>query len=262
MAEFGLMRINGEKWDNIQNGIKQFVSSKSKDKVDSNKNEVEWLSIIDNVENKNNGILGDISVITHHIRKRIDTEDDLTDQIYTHYTNTTRNISFIKPVDSNDYIWLSFEKGASNVVNNLTSFLNLPIAIRHRISFNEDFIEYLNTSNNSYPGYSNIFGSDMQSVKRKAEHNKHRLVETYYDLGTRENNVQEKFTNAAGVLITPPSQMSSILPSLELVITTNGWIVINPKVQNPSIAILYSSLIYGYQRISKSFNAFQSLHIP
>lgn len=258
MAEFGLIKIQGKDWDGIYNGVKEYADKHSKGKVDLNKNEVNWFSIYTEPI-KNSKLLSNLLICTQHIRKKIDSEDELTGKIYPYYRNIKRDITFMKPSESDEYVWVAFEKGASLSVNNIMSFFNLPVTYRRKVDFNEDFIEYLNTLEKSDVNYSKIFDSDMQSVKRRADKKKHRLVESYSDLGTREGGVKEKFRSAAGVKITPSASMASVIPTIDLVITSDGWISTGVSLKDPSPSVLYSALIYGYHRIIDAFNVFQTL---
>lgn len=258
MVKIGVMKIDGKKWDDIENAIVKITQEMGKEKVDRNEDNSEWYE--NNGKLASNGpILGKIIVVTYHTRKKIESIDDLTEQIYPYYTNTSRELAFLEPKGDSEEIWFAFQEGTSEAIKQIGNYLDLTVTMRKRISFNQDFIEFLNTTSPGDKGYVQVFQSDMESSRRKAKKSGHIVTESYMDINTRELKIKENFTEEAGVFISPPSHLSSSLQTIEASISRVDWINIHTPSVNAGPSIFYSSLLYSYIRLSQAFNTFLSL---
>ncbi len=260
MAKFGLLKIESVQWNSVSSAVSSLLEEKGKQNADKEAKYCEWY------EGDPKGRSGQVAIkqlipIKFITRKRIEETDLLTEEVYRSFNTKIKNIAFC----SNDYfndgnstdIFLILQDGASKAISDINSKLDLKVSTRRRVSFTEDFLEFLNTSDSSDPLYDKVFGEDMQSIRRKAKKGGHTLSEGYMDLGERDK-ISEEFREAAGVKITPPANLYQSMTTMEVIVYKNDWVsVIRPKMEEGE-SIFYEALLYSYERLQKAFIAFQS----
>lgn len=257
MTKIGLIEIENVSWDQLKEGILQMLDKKGKDKADKEADHCEWY------ESDAKDISGS-KILTRYIpfrfitRKRIEEVDKLTDEVYRRFTFNDRELAIAQSdfFEEDGKLYLIFSEGSSEAVSDLSKFINSNFSIRRKISFNEDFLEYLNTSESNDPKYSKVFKHDMSSVRRKGSHMKHILDEKYPVPGDREQNINMQFREAAGVKITPPTNLTSNLPTMDVTLFRSSWISLSQPSFEDSATVFYESVIYCYKRISDAYSAY------
>ena len=194
-------------------------------------------------------------------RNRIEEIDRLTGEVYRRFNFTDRELAIAqsKFFEKDGGLYLVATEGTSNAISDFSKVLKLKVSMRRRISFNEDFLEYLNTAKPHDKGYSEVFKEDMISVRRKGRLMKHTLDERYPDPNDREQHINLQFREAAGVKITPPINLSSALPTMEVVVFNKDWMSLSQPSHDSSETVFYESVIYCYKRLSQAFEAYRSI---
>ena len=165
-----------------------------------------------------------------------------------------------KYFDDQTELYLIAQEGTATAITDFSKALKLKVSMRRRISFNEDFLEYLNTAEPSDNGYHNVFSEDMISVRRKGRQKKHILDERYPEPTEREQNIDLQFREAAGVKITPPNSLAQFLPTMVALIYKNDWISLSQPLPENGETVFYEGILYAYHRLLDAFDSFQSIY--
>ncbi|MEM0136088.1 MAG: hypothetical protein QXU18_12840 [Thermoplasmatales archaeon] len=258
-SKVGVVEIKDIKYDKIRAELKEFLAEHSPSKVDENKKYVTWYE-----EGKENN--GKISIIRYFTfdfwaRRVSESIDHLTHEVTKNISSTVRKICIteVSNKDKSIGLFIIADQGTSNVIAEISSLLNLDVSMRRRLSFNEDFIEFLNTSTPGDKHYNIIFDRDMESTSRKARKGKHRIDEGYLDLSLRELGIHEQFREAAGVRIVAPSTLGNLLPTIDVLLYNNGWLnVRRPRIEDDE-ATYYEAVLYGVARLTVAYNSFLAI---
>lgn len=260
MAKIGLLGIENVEWNDFKDAIKTLLGEKGKERANKNAEYCEWYE--GDIEDINGSqILTKYIPIRFITRKRIEEVDKLTGEVYKRFNYTDRDLAIAQSefFEKDGELYLVATEGTSNAIADFSKILNLKVSMRKRISFNEDFLEYLNTAEPHDKGYSDVFKQDMASVRRKGRLMKHTLDERYPDPIDREQHINLQFREAAGVKITPPNDLVSTLPTMEVVIFKKDWMSLSQPLLDSSETVFYESIIYCYKRLSQAFDAYQSI---
>ena len=241
--------------------IEILLNEKGKKDVDKEAEYCEWYDGPTNPINDSEMISKYIPLV-FYTRKMIEDKDVLTGEIYKHYNTKSRNIAIVETdlFKKLNELFIIFEEGTTNAVTIITKILGLKVTARKRNSFSQDFIEFLNTSEPSDNGYSQIFDNDMESYSRKAKGKYHHyLAEGYSDIASREQNINEEFREAAGVKISPKINFSKLLPTIEVTLFKDDWINLShPKIEEGE-STFYKAVLYSYKRLAEAFDTFNTL---
>lgn len=261
MAKIGLLGIEDVNWDDFKGAIESLLLEKGKDKADRKADFCDWYAG-EAKGVRGNKIIEKYIPITYVTRKKVEERDLLTDEVYTWFSTNVRSLSIVqsKYYDGHEELYLIAQEGTASAVTDFSKALKLKVSMRRRISFNEDFLEYLNTAVYGDRGYSNVFKDDMISVRRKGRQKKHMLDERYPEPTEREQHIGLQFREAAGVKITPPNSLAQVLPTMLSLVYKNDWISLSqPSLENGE-TIFYEGIIYAYHRLLDAFDSFQSIY--
>ena len=90
----------------------------------------------------------------------------------------------------------------SGIINKILSEININQLNRTMLTFDPDFIEFLNTSDPGANEYKTVFDQDMSSVGRSGEDEKgHTISENYKDTGDREEKITLALRKSAKIFI-------------------------------------------------------------
>ena len=259
MTRIGVVEIKEMDYDEVMKGIAAFLEEHSPDKVDESKNSSYWYE-------GDKEATGRINIEKYYTfdfwtRRIIQGVDALTKKVTENIRTQNRKLCAIKKKEENTEhsVYLVADQGSANAITEISKELKLDVSMRRKISFDEDFIEFLNTADPAQRDYSTIFGNDMESTSRKAKKGKHRVIEGYLDLSLRESTIKEPFREAAGVRIVPPVHLARDLPTMEVVLYDNGWLnCLRPKREDDQV-VYYEAVLYSVARLSLAFNKFAAL---
>lgn len=261
MTKIGLLGIEEVEWNDFKGAIESLLREKGKGEADKNAEYCEWYE--GDIKGQNgNKILEKYIPITFVTRKRVEEVDRLTEEVYRWYSTNARNISFAKSnfFDDRGELFLIAQEGTASAITDFSKTLKLKVSMRRRISFNEDFLEFLNTAEPIDKGYSSVFKEDMTSVRRKGRQKKHMLDERYGEPDEREQHIDIQFREAAGVKITPPNALAQHLPTMMALVYKNDWISLSqPSLENGE-TVFYEGIIYSYHRLIEAYDSYQSIY--
>jgi hypothetical protein len=256
MTQVGIIEIKDLNYDELMTEIESFLEYHAPENVDSTKELTFWYT----PDQKGEGNLSIEKFFTFDFwtRKKTQYVDPLTKNVIDRIITQDRRICVInkKENDKEHTIYIVADKGSANAITAISKNLHLDVSMRRKISFDEDFIEYLNTAEFTDKNYNKIFDRDMESTSRKARKDRHRISEDYLDLSMREPAISEQFRDAAGVRIVVPVKLGKQLPTIEIIIYNNGWInFIRPKREDDEVTY-YEAMLYGISRLSEGYNSF------
>ena len=259
MTLVGVIVIKDLSYSEVMKGIDVFLKEHSPESVDSSKELTSWYQ--PNQEGNGRLSIGKYFTFDFWTRKITQGIDPLTKEVTKRISTEYRRICLInkKENDNEHTIYLVADQGSANAITEISKNLNLAVSMRRKISFSEDFIEYLNNAEPTDKDYVEIFDSDMESTSRKARKGKHRIVEGYLDLSMREPTIHEEFREAAGVRIVPPANLATQLPTMEVILYNNGWVNFKRPKREDDEVTYYEAILYGISRLSEAYNKFSAL---
>ncbi len=134
--------------------------------------------------------------------------------------------------------------------------------MRKKITFSEEFIEFLNTADQNHRGYSLVFEKDMLSTGRKSKRPGHSMKESYESLDRdtikKSDSTDEAFRETAILKITPAANLASSIPTTDLALYKDWIDIINPKRSDQGI-LYYETILHAYKRVEKAFSNFKTL---
>ncbi len=258
MTQVGVIHIEELSYGEVMKQIKVFLEKHGPQYADSSKEISSWYQS----NQEGNGRLNIEKYFTFDFwtRKKTERVDPLTKEVKENIDSQNRRICVTsnKENDANYNVYVIAEKGSANAITDIFKALNIHVTIRKKISFDEDFIEYLNTAEPKDRRYNEIFNGDMESTSRRARRGKHRIDERYLDPSMREAQIQEQFREAAGVRITPRVELAKLLPTMEVILYNNGWLnLARPKREDDEV-IYYEAILYGVSRLSEAYDKFRA----
>jgi hypothetical protein len=259
MTLVGVMVIKDLSYGEVMKGIEFFLVEHGPESVDSSKEFTSWYQR--NQERNGRMSIEKYFTFDFWTRKITQDIDPLTKEVTKRISTENRRICLInkKEIDNEHTIYLVADKGSANAITEISEKLTLAVSMRRKISFSEDFIEYLNNAEPTDKDYVEIFDSDMESTSRKARKGKHRIAEGYLDLSMREPTIHEQFREAAGVRIVPPTNLGKQLPTMEVILYNNGWVNFKRPRREDDEVTYYEAILYGISRLSESYNKFSAL---
>ena len=259
MTRVGVIVIKGLSYDEVMKGIDVFLEEHSPENVDSSKEFTSWYQR----DREGNGRLSIEKYFTFDFwtRKITQGTDPLTKEVTERISTENRRICLINKKENNNEhtIYMIADQGSANAITEISKKLNLDVSMRRKISFSEDFIEYLNTAEPTNKQYVEIFNGDMESTSRRAKKGKHRIAEGYLDLSMREARIQEQFREAAGIKIVAPANLGNKLPTMDIILYNNGWVNFKRPIREDDEVTYYESVLYGTSRLSEAYNKFSAL---
>lgn len=259
MAKVGILSLKSLNWHDVESEVDNLVKTKGRDSVNKDDEYCEWYQ--SDGKTLNSGpVASKLMFIDFITRKKLQDEDILTGDVYTHFTYNSRKIVFAESsyFGNKSEILLIASQGTFNAVSTINKGLGLVgVTMRKRFSFNDDFIEYLNTTTSADPNYNSIFNGDMQSYRRKAKQAGHSIDEKYKAMEERENGISEQFKEAAGVLISPPADLDTQFPSIIATVYKDNWISISNSALDESK--YYQAALFALKRLDDAFKVFSNI---
>ncbi|MHB1439373.1 MAG: hypothetical protein ACYCSO_00860 [Cuniculiplasma sp.] len=259
---FGKIDLKEINWERIEEATRKIEEEKGIKSVNPEKEHTYWYERTNFPDNGN--YISKIQGLSFVSRKKEQGIDRLTSKIYNYFQYDDHEIIFVKLSNKygSDDTSILVQQGTSFAISQLSSKLGIATTMRKKITFSEEFIEFLNTADKNHSGYSLVFEKDMLSTGRKSKRPGHSMKESYEsmdrDIIKRSDRSDEDFREAAILKITPDANLVSSIPTTDLALYRDWIDIINPKRSDQGI-LYYEATLHAYNRVEKAFNNFKSL---